>query len=84
MIGNTVGIWILTIQILETFENWTFNIGFQIVQFSKGQALAMVPTIQKMDIFVWISNGFKLNGGHLSEFRPATRIRFRTPKQMEA
>ena len=40
---------------------------------SNSQALAMaiaiVPTIQNLDTFVWISNGFWQNGGHFSWFQ---------------
>ena len=45
-----------------------FKIGFQMVQFSKGWALAkaMVPTTWKPDIFVQILNDFWQKGGHLS------------------
>ena len=46
------------------------------VWFSNGQALALAivltiwnPTIQNLDVFVLISNGFKQNGGHLSWFQ---------------
>ena len=53
----TVGIWNPTIWNPETFA-----IGFQMVWFLDGRALAIaiatVPTIQKPDIFVQISNGF--------------------------
>ena len=44
---------------LKSVNIWNtsfLKIGFQIVQFSKDQAIAMVPTIQNPDIFVRISN----------------------------
>ena len=55
-----------------------------VVWFSKGRALAMaiaiVPAIQKLDIFVLISNGFWQNGGLLSGFQmvgdPRSQIQF--------
>ena len=52
------------------------KIEFKMVQFSKGQAIAIAMsqpfehwTIQNPDIFVWISNDFWQNGSHLSRFQ---------------
>ena len=53
--------------------NWDFlKVGFQMIRFSNGWALAMAIialTIQKLDVFVWILNGFWQNGGHLFGFQ---------------
>ena len=57
---------------LKSVNIWNtsfLKIGFQIVQFSKDQAIAMVPTFQNPDIFVRISNDFWWNDCHLSEFQ---------------
>ena len=49
------------------------KVRFQTVRFSNdwalAKAIAIVPTIQNPDIFVWISNGFWQNGGHFSGFQ---------------
>ena len=48
--------------------------------FSNCRALAMavVPTIRKLDIFVRISNGFQQNGGPLSGFQMVGLLDFRS------
>ena len=49
----------------ELFEGWISNgPSFKCCEL----AIAIVPTIQNQDIFVWISNGFWQKGGHLSGF----------------
>ena len=58
------------------FEDWISN-----GMVFKGSALAMVPTIQKLDhsypdTFVWITDGFRQKGGHLSEFQTTLFVPF--------
>ena len=76
--SSTVGIWNPTIQNPETHEVQTFlRVGFQMLRFSNGRALAMaiaiVPTIQKPNHsksghFFQISYGFWQNSSHLYGF----------------
>ena len=41
-------------------------------------AIAIAPAIWNLDIFVWISNGFWQNGGHLSGFQMVGLPNFRS------
>ena len=69
-----VGIWNTTIRNPETLEirtfwMWDFKWSGFSCSYSYSPNYLKNWTIQNLDIFIWISNGFWQNGGHLSGFQ---------------